>query len=200
MIHDLKILPEWFNSVVSGVKTFEIRKDDRNYNPRDVLLLREWDGKAYTGRTCKADVTMVLRGKYCREGYCTMSIRVLNGNEQAAQWIPCSERLPEKDVEVLVAIYGTDYHFVREGETLADAVERDRQTVRTVTVAHLSDEGWNGADWLPLMVLPTYWMPKPEAPDPPKLEKLPECKGMTPKEWREKFQAMLNDDSDEPEV
>ena len=76
MLHDLKILPEWFNAVISGVKTFEIRKDDRNFQPRDVLLLREWDGTAYTGRTCKADVTMVLRGEYCREGHCTMAIRV----------------------------------------------------------------------------------------------------------------------------
>lgn len=75
MTHDLKILPEWFNAVISGVKTFEIRRDDRNFQPRDVLLLREWDGKAYTGRTCKADVTMVLRGEYCRAGYCTMAIR-----------------------------------------------------------------------------------------------------------------------------
>lgn len=76
MIHDLKILPEWFNAVISGVKTFEIRKDDRDYQPRDELLLREWDGTAYTGRTCRADVTMVLRGEYCRDGYCTMAIRV----------------------------------------------------------------------------------------------------------------------------
>ena len=76
MLHDLKILPDWFNAVISGVKTFEIRKDDRNFQPRDVLLLREWDGTAYTGRTCRADVTMVLRGEYCRDGYCTMAIRV----------------------------------------------------------------------------------------------------------------------------
>ena len=76
MLHDLKILPEWFMSVITGVKTFEIRKDDRNFQPRDMLRLREWDGKAYTGRMCIVDVTMVLRDEYCREGYCTMAIRL----------------------------------------------------------------------------------------------------------------------------
>lgn len=30
-IHELKILPEYFEAVVSGDKRFEIRKNDRNY-------------------------------------------------------------------------------------------------------------------------------------------------------------------------
>lgn len=164
MIHDLKILPEWFNAVVSGVKTFEIRKDDRNYNPRDVLLLREWDGKKYTGRICKADVTMVLRGKYCREGYCTMSIRVLNGNEQAAKWIPCSERLPEQDTMVIVCYFGSDVIMPMQGETVTEAMARQNK-VPTVTMGFLSDEGWNGADFFPMMVQPAFWMPLPDPPE-----------------------------------
>ena len=76
MIHDLKILPEWFETVKSGIKTFEVRKDDRDFKPNDVLLLREFDGTKYTGRQLKADVRFVLRGEYCREGYCIMSILV----------------------------------------------------------------------------------------------------------------------------
>lgn len=82
MLHDLKILPEWFNAVITGVKTFEVRKDDRNFQSRDELLLREWNGTAYTGRTCKVDVLMVLRGEYCRDGYCTMAIRVHGSENQ----------------------------------------------------------------------------------------------------------------------
>lgn len=74
MLHDLKIAPEWFETVKSGVKTFEVRKDDRDFKPNDVLLLREFDGTKYTGRQLKADVRFVLRGEYCREGYCIMSI------------------------------------------------------------------------------------------------------------------------------
>lgn len=74
MLHDLKIAPEWFETVSSGVKTFEVRKDDRDFKPNDVLLLREFDGTKYTGRQLKVDVRFVLRNEYCREGYCIMSI------------------------------------------------------------------------------------------------------------------------------
>lgn len=76
MLHDLKIAPEWFETVSSGVKTFEVRKDDRDFKPNDVLLLREFDGTKYTGRQLKADVRFVLRGEYCLKGYCIMSILI----------------------------------------------------------------------------------------------------------------------------
>ena len=41
MIHDLKILPEYFVEVVRGNKTFEVRKDDRPFNVGDELILYE---------------------------------------------------------------------------------------------------------------------------------------------------------------
>ncbi|WP_195985349.1 DUF3850 domain-containing protein [Clostridium sp. D33t1_170424_F3] len=78
MLHDCKILPEHFNNVLEGLKSFEIRNDDRNppYRPGDELMLREWSDGAYTGRWLRADVPLVLRGEYCRPGYCTMSIHL----------------------------------------------------------------------------------------------------------------------------
>ena len=73
--HELKTLPEYFAAVLSGAKTFEVRRDDRPYKTGDVLTLREYDGAEYTGRTCNADVLYVLRGEYCKDGYCIMSIK-----------------------------------------------------------------------------------------------------------------------------
>lgn len=75
MTHELKILPKWFAAVESGDKTFEVRRDDRPFQPGDRLLLREHDGERYTGRECLVEVPFVLRGEYCRDGYCIMSIR-----------------------------------------------------------------------------------------------------------------------------
>lgn len=42
MIHDLKTDPAYFQRLVDGTKTFEVRKDDRGYQPGDTLVLREW--------------------------------------------------------------------------------------------------------------------------------------------------------------
>lgn len=56
MIHELKILPEFFEAVESGKKTAEIRRDDRKYAAGDELTFREFvpegSGGGYTGRTC----------------------------------------------------------------------------------------------------------------------------------------------------
>ena len=61
MVHELKILPEYFEQVKNGNKTFEIRKDDRNYETLDYLYLREyWMGR-YTGREAMKQVKYILK-------------------------------------------------------------------------------------------------------------------------------------------
>lgn len=80
--HSLKILPAYFADIYHGVKTFEIRKDDRGYNAGDTLVLSEWDQfkQAYTGRYLWCHVPYIIRDpEWCKEGYCVMSIRVDSG-------------------------------------------------------------------------------------------------------------------------
>lgn len=72
--HTLKILPEYFEAVVSGKKTFEIRKNDRDYARGDLFMLQEWNPETgYTGRTFIQSIGYIL--KDCPEyglinGYC----------------------------------------------------------------------------------------------------------------------------------
>ena len=75
MIHELKIAPIYFEAVISGKKAFEVRKDDRKYQENDVLILKEYDNNAYTGREYAVIVTYILRGEYCKDNYCIMSIK-----------------------------------------------------------------------------------------------------------------------------
>lgn len=101
-------------------------------------------------------------------GTCCRSAAETAGNaadDTDAKWIPCSEQMPENDREVLAAVYGSDLIVTEPGETPAEAAERIRREHRYTTVAFLGSDGWYGADWSPMMVSPTYWMPKPEAPE-----------------------------------
>jgi hypothetical protein len=106
MTHDLKTWPEYYKDVAAGVKTFELRRSDRNYQVGDTLLLREFApcktcsgrgtmptwadykmssyGKCcaaphgtYTGNSVTAAVAYVLeRGPFLTPGYCAMAIKV----------------------------------------------------------------------------------------------------------------------------
>lgn len=74
--HELKILPEYFEDVVSGRKTFEVRLNDRNYKVRDNLILREWKDGAYTGRKITKRVIYLLDDPaYCKEGFVILGLR-----------------------------------------------------------------------------------------------------------------------------
>lgn len=74
MIHELKILPEYFEEVETNHKTFEIRKNDRDFQVGDILILNEWDG-GYTDNSVERLVTYILSdNKYVKEGYVIMSI------------------------------------------------------------------------------------------------------------------------------
>lgn len=46
-VHEIKLNTEFFDDVLSGVKTFEIRKNDRGYQIGDLLAMSMHNGKSY---------------------------------------------------------------------------------------------------------------------------------------------------------
>lgn len=61
MVHELKTLPIYYQAVEKGLKTFEIRRNDRNYKCGDLLILKEYDkGNGYTGKEITVKVLYVL--------------------------------------------------------------------------------------------------------------------------------------------
>lgn len=72
--HHLKIWPEYFAAVECGSKTFEFRKNDRNFHFGDNIVLQEWDPtrdynddlvtlkppRGYTGRELRRKIGYIL--------------------------------------------------------------------------------------------------------------------------------------------
>jgi hypothetical protein len=75
IIHALKTWPEFFEQVVSGAKTFEIRRDDRSFKVGEVLELREFDprGARFTGRSVWRKLTYITNWEQ-KSGYVVMAI------------------------------------------------------------------------------------------------------------------------------
>ena len=76
--HKLKTWPEYFQAVRTGKKNFEIRKNDRDYQVGDTLILLEYDPiHGYTGEIpLKLTVTYILdKQPFVPEGYVCMSLK-----------------------------------------------------------------------------------------------------------------------------
>ena len=60
--HRLKTWPCYFEEVISGRKSFEVRKNDRDFRTGDLLELVEWDPYtgSFTGRQCQREITYIL--------------------------------------------------------------------------------------------------------------------------------------------
>ena len=82
--HYLKILPEYYEAVLCGNKTFEVRFNDRDYQINDVLHLQEWN-QNYTGRELVKVVSYILdNSDYCKEGFVILGLR---------DYIKCSKKI-----------------------------------------------------------------------------------------------------------
>lgn len=76
--HALKTWPQYYEAISKGIKTFEARKNDRDFKVGDVLELNEWDPKTeeITGRVLFRKVSYILYGPAfgVEEGHCIMSL------------------------------------------------------------------------------------------------------------------------------
>ena len=75
--HYLKTETQYYQKVEAGIKQFEIRKNDRNFQEGDILHLEETVNGVYTGRKLlPKQVKYILHGgKYgLEEGYCILQL------------------------------------------------------------------------------------------------------------------------------
>lgn len=79
-IHNKKLIQPYFDDVWNGNKTFEIRKNDCDYQVGDLLILREFDKKTdkYTGDWIMTKIIYKIENFVgIEEGYCILEIKVL---------------------------------------------------------------------------------------------------------------------------
>ena len=65
MTHEKKVWPEYFQKILAGEKTFEIRLADWECNEGDILILKEWDPKTkkFTGRSLEKKIIYLVKTK-----------------------------------------------------------------------------------------------------------------------------------------
>lgn len=98
--HHLKTLQPYFASVADGNKTFELRRNDRDFRIGDTLILEEIDAQGQkTGATIERRVTHILHKltdkgeKAIGDGFCIMSLAqplppVEEGVPSGSGWLP----------------------------------------------------------------------------------------------------------------
>ncbi len=99
-IHDVKIFPEYFDAVESGIKPFEIRYNDRDYKIGDILCLKEFCDGNYTGRETVREICyMIDDPEFCKAGYVVLGLKQSATDTNDGRK---NERAQIKDIKVFV--------------------------------------------------------------------------------------------------
>ncbi|MBC9808167.1 ASCH/PUA domain-containing protein [Carnobacterium maltaromaticum] len=74
-VHELKIEPKYFEAVKDGRKKFEIRKNDRNFQEGDILILKEYDPitQLFSGEAIEAEISY-MPDFPLKDGYVVLGI------------------------------------------------------------------------------------------------------------------------------
>lgn len=78
MLHALKTIPDYYQYIKDGSKTFEVRKNDRPFNVDDEIVLQEWDQltERYTGEEWYGKITFILdSSEYCKKWFVILGIK-----------------------------------------------------------------------------------------------------------------------------
>jgi len=84
-VHDLKIEEKYFKEVLSGNKTFEIRKNDRDFRVGELVELSEviqpsiYNEPCYTGRVLFKEITYITDFNQ-KDGYVVFGIKDVNND------------------------------------------------------------------------------------------------------------------------
>lgn len=84
MTHNLKTLPKFYQPIIEERKPFEIRKNDRDFQTGDNVILNEWDGEKYTGRFCVGIILDIFDISFLLPDYVAFTFKLLGEFEEIA--------------------------------------------------------------------------------------------------------------------
>lgn len=77
--HELKAVNPFFTDVWKGIKKFEVRFNDRDYQIGDQLLLREYSLNGYESREILCEIIYIFKGALMlKKGYVILGIKIIN--------------------------------------------------------------------------------------------------------------------------
>lgn len=81
-VHQIRLAKPYFDDVANGIKTFELRKNDRGYKKGDILEMMEFADGKNTGRMVKVLVTYILEDYTgIEDEYCIMATKLMKDGE-----------------------------------------------------------------------------------------------------------------------
>jgi len=92
--HELKLKQPYFDAVLNGRKTFEVRFNDRDYQEGDIVIFREVDRDGDPTPSIvriKAEIGYVYRGIGLEGGYVAFSLRNADRSAKHAKGGICNE-------------------------------------------------------------------------------------------------------------
>ena len=107
-VHNLKCDAGYYEAVALGHKTAELRLNDRDFSPLDILRLHEMEFGKPTGRSIEKQITHIVwdsNGPWLAPGYCMLSLGAM----------PACEHVPMK------AALDNSVHCIRCGVFLGEA-------------------------------------------------------------------------------
>lgn len=82
-VHQIRLAKSYFDDVANGIKTFELRKNDRGYKKGDILEMMEFADGKNTGRMVRVLVTYILEDYTgIEDGYCIMATKLMKESEE----------------------------------------------------------------------------------------------------------------------
>ena len=78
VVHELKTWTEFYDDILSGFKTFDVRKNDRDFQIGDIVCFMDWDKEKdeYLGSKTRYKISYILYGGQfgIEQGYCVLGI------------------------------------------------------------------------------------------------------------------------------